>query len=133
MHDNIEILNKVVEDAKTRKANGVAGPSIWKEDLQPRAAVCARTIPLLEVEAKRLRETLASVSMLYYIGIQLLIKTQCEAENLDLQMQLEKSTKATEKMDARTVALLDKLDAVRLLVFYLENLFLIYFRFTIHG
>ena len=37
------------------------GKDVWREDLQPRAAVRARTIPLLENEAARLRATLEEV------------------------------------------------------------------------
>lgn len=35
---------------------------VWRENLQPRAAVRARTVPLLEKEVARLRATLEGVS-----------------------------------------------------------------------
>lgn len=66
MQENIDILHKIVNEAKDRKAKGEAGKDVWKEDLEPRAAVCARTVPILEAEVKKLRETLAAVSLCLY-------------------------------------------------------------------
>jgi len=58
---NIDILHAVVTEARARKQSGEIGKDVWKEDLQPRAVVCARTIPLWEDEAARLRATLEEV------------------------------------------------------------------------
>lgn len=62
IQENIDILHRVVNEAKDRKATGQIGNDVWKEDLEPRVAVCARTVPILESEVKRLQETLAEVS-----------------------------------------------------------------------
>lgn len=61
VQENIDILHRVVIEAKDRKAKGNIGKDVWQEDLEPRAAVCGRTVPILEQEAKRLRESLAAV------------------------------------------------------------------------
>ena len=66
--ENLDILHAVVLDATERKKNGTAGNDIWKEDLRPQAAIRARTVPLLEAEAQRLRAMLSEVrSALSYI------------------------------------------------------------------
>jgi hypothetical protein len=61
VQENVDILHRVVIEAKERKAKGDIGKDVWREDLEPRAAVCARTVPILEQEAKRLQEVLAAV------------------------------------------------------------------------
>lgn len=61
VQENIDVLHKLVTDAKERKTQGELGKDVWKEDLEPRVAVCARTIPILDAEVKRLREQLAKV------------------------------------------------------------------------
>ena len=55
-------LHAVVTEAKARKqADDVDGADIWKEDLAPRAAVRAKTIPLLQQERDRLMAELDEV------------------------------------------------------------------------
>lgn len=66
MQANVDTLHRIVSEAKDRKASGTAGKDVWKEDLEPRAAVCARTVPILEDEVKRLKETLQAVSRVLY-------------------------------------------------------------------
>ena len=61
VQENIDTLHRIVLEAKERKALGEVRKDAWKEDLDPRTAVCARTIPHLESEAERLRERLAAV------------------------------------------------------------------------
>ncbi|KAF9461527.1 hypothetical protein BDZ94DRAFT_1196078 [Collybia nuda] len=96
IQENIDILHRVVNEAKDRKARGEIGKDTWKEDLEPRVAVCARTVPLLESEVKRLRETLAKI----------------EKENHELQAQVERNVQTTQEANERAAVLLDKLDAV---------------------
>ncbi|KAF9453592.1 hypothetical protein P691DRAFT_658248 [Macrolepiota fuliginosa MF-IS2] len=91
---NIDILHNIVTEAKARKEKGEISKDVWREDLQPRGAVCARTIPVLETEAARLRETLA----------------QLEDENRHLQTQLEENIKTKDEADIRTLDLLQKLE-----------------------
>lgn len=62
IRENVDILHKIVTEAKARKERGELTKDVWREDLQPRNAVCARTIPVLEAETARLRETLAQAS-----------------------------------------------------------------------
>ena len=65
---NVDILHQVVTEARarrvqrgeTRSAAGT-GADTWRADLQPRAAVRARTIPALERERDSLRARLAEV------------------------------------------------------------------------
>jgi hypothetical protein len=72
---NIDTLHTVVNEAVARKARGELGQDVWKDLLEPHMAICARTAPLLEAEAKRLREMLKNVRrvilslFLYYLLI----------------------------------------------------------------
>ena len=58
-------MHAVVTEARTRRHAGEApGPDTWKADLNPRSAVRARTIPVLEGERDELRARLAQASHL---------------------------------------------------------------------
>lgn len=65
----MDILHQVVTEARARRQRGETaspagsdtGADIWRADLQPRAAVRARTIPTLERERDSLRVRLAEV------------------------------------------------------------------------
>ena len=57
----IDDLHAAVVEAKLRKQKGEVRPDIWKEDLHPRAATRARTVPLLEKERERLLAELQEV------------------------------------------------------------------------
>ena len=59
--ENLDNLHAVVTAARARKQADYDSKDVWREDLQPRAAVRARTIPLLEHERDRLRAELAQV------------------------------------------------------------------------
>ncbi|ESK94868.1 hypothetical protein Moror_14141 [Moniliophthora roreri MCA 2997] len=96
VQENIDTLHRIVNEAKDRKANGEARNDVWREGLEPRVATCARTVPLLEAEAARLRQTLATM----------------QARTSRVQAELEETVKATEDADARTNELLDQLDIV---------------------
>ena len=61
MKENLDNLHAVVTAARARKQAGYDGKDVWRDDLQPRAAVRARTVPLLEQERDRLRAELAQV------------------------------------------------------------------------
>jgi polyamine-modulated factor 1 len=63
---NVDILHKVVTEARARRQRGEAGSSAdtWRADLQPRAAVRAQTITTLERERDSLRARLAEVRFL---------------------------------------------------------------------
>lgn len=57
----IDDLHAAVVDAKLRKQRGEVRSDIWREDLHPRAATRARTVPLLENERERLLAELQEV------------------------------------------------------------------------
>lgn len=59
--ENLDNLQAVVTTARARRQTGYDGTDVWKEDFQPRAAVRARTVPLLERERDRLRAELSQV------------------------------------------------------------------------
>lgn len=60
--ENLDKLHAVVTEARARKqAEDYDGKDIWKEDLPPRAAVRAKTVPLLQQERDRLKAELAEV------------------------------------------------------------------------
>ncbi|KIK08979.1 hypothetical protein K443DRAFT_655704 [Laccaria amethystina LaAM-08-1] len=96
VQENIDVLHKLVTDAKGRKTQGELGKDVWKEDLEPRVAVCARTMPILDAEVKRLREQLA----------------EAKDNNSLIQVQLDENVKATDEASARALEILDKLDDV---------------------
>ncbi|KAF8074720.1 hypothetical protein FPV67DRAFT_1559403 [Lyophyllum atratum] len=96
VQENIDILHRVVNESKERKARGEAGKDVWREDLEPRVAVSARTVPMLESEVQRLRKALATM----------------EEENRHLQAQLQENVTATASSKQRADELLDKLDSV---------------------
>ncbi|KAI0654078.1 hypothetical protein C8Q70DRAFT_1030866 [Cubamyces menziesii] len=92
--ENLDNLHAVVTAARARKQAGYDGKDVWREDLQPRAAVRARTIPLLEKERDRLRAELS----------------QLTEENLELQSQMQRNVQAKDDADADAARLLDILD-----------------------
>ena len=59
--DNLDNLHAVVTAARARKQTEYEAKDVWRDDLQPRAAVRARTIPVLEKERDRLRTEFAQV------------------------------------------------------------------------
>ncbi|KAI0676032.1 hypothetical protein C8Q78DRAFT_1161386 [Trametes maxima] len=92
--ENLDNLHGVVTAARARRQVGYMGNDIWREDLQPRAAVRARTVPLLEKERDRLRAELS----------------QLTEENSELQSQMRHNVEAKEEADANAAKLLDILD-----------------------
>ncbi|KAK0189171.1 hypothetical protein F5146DRAFT_1003121 [Armillaria mellea] len=61
VQENIDILHRVIEEAKERKEARIERSDQWREDLEPRAAISARTISKLDEENARLREILSQV------------------------------------------------------------------------
>ncbi|KAG6907133.1 hypothetical protein DXG01_010352 [Tephrocybe rancida] len=98
VQENIDILHRVVNEAKERKIKGEVGKDVWREDLEPRAAVSARTVPIMESEAKRLRAALAEI----------------QEENIGLQARIEENVAVAANAKKVADQLLDKLDRVRL-------------------
>ncbi|KAI0774776.1 hypothetical protein BD413DRAFT_536292 [Trametes elegans] len=92
--ENLDNLHAVVTAARARKQAGYDGHDVWREDLQPRAAVRARTVPLLERERDRLQAELSELT----------------EENTDLQYQMCRNVQAKEEADADAAKLLDLLD-----------------------
>ncbi|KAG6332660.1 hypothetical protein ID866_6428 [Astraeus odoratus] len=77
VRENINTLHSVVTDARARKQRGdIHRKDLWKENLDPRAAVRARSVPLLQAETDRLRATLKKL----------------EEENVSLYEQTQKNT-----------------------------------------
>ncbi|KAG6832664.1 hypothetical protein H0H87_000846 [Tephrocybe sp. NHM501043] len=96
VQDNIDTLHRVINEAKERKTKDEVGKDVWRENLEPRAAVSARTVPIMELEVKRLRDALVEI----------------QEENRVLQAQMEANVQATENAKKSTEQLLDKLDMV---------------------
>ena len=70
---NVDILHQVVTEARARRQRGETGGGgtgvdSWRADLQPRAAVRAKTIPALERERDSLRTRLAQVRFFFYVS-----------------------------------------------------------------
>ncbi|KAK7012239.1 hypothetical protein R3P38DRAFT_3020048 [Favolaschia claudopus] len=94
LQTNIDILDKIVTDAKARKASDNIGPNVWTSNLHPRSAVCGRTIPILQAQAERLRESLAEI----------------EAENVTLVSKLDSQVKEINNLRSRSIQILDNFD-----------------------
>ncbi|KAJ7781046.1 hypothetical protein B0H16DRAFT_605648 [Mycena metata] len=95
LQTNVDILDKMVSEAKARKASGEIDPNVWTRDLPPRSAVAGRTVPVLEAQAQRLRESVAKL----------------EAENHALISELDQKVAKIGDLDARTTRILDNIDS----------------------
>ncbi|OCH91382.1 hypothetical protein OBBRIDRAFT_728873 [Obba rivulosa] len=91
---NLDNLHAVVTEARSRKQAGYTGKDVWREDLAPKAAVRARTVPLLEKERDRLAAELK----------------QLDEENLELQSTMQNNVQAREEVDDQTSQLLGLLE-----------------------
>ncbi|KAJ7507825.1 hypothetical protein B0H11DRAFT_1968817 [Mycena galericulata] len=91
---NVDILDKVVSEARARRKSGEIGPNVWTENLQPRSGVRGRGIPILEAQAKRLGDSLAKL----------------EAENLALLAQLEEKNDRFENLTARSIRISNEIN-----------------------
>jgi len=67
VQENIDTLHQVINDGKARKEQGTVGNDVWQENLEPRSAIAARTVPVLKREAERLKELIAEVSIDFFI------------------------------------------------------------------
>ncbi|KAK7687325.1 hypothetical protein QCA50_009831 [Cerrena zonata] len=94
--ENVDKLHAVVTDARARKQvdDDYDGKDLWKEDLPPRAAVRAKTVPLLQQERDRLKAELEEL----------------DQENQRLQAMMQANIDAQNAADEQTTALLDLLD-----------------------
>lgn len=68
VQENIDLLHKVVNEAKDRSLRGDTGNDVWKEGLEPRTGIAARTVPILKTEMDRLHESVEQVR--FYAGYQ---------------------------------------------------------------
>jgi len=90
----IDTLHKCVLEAKDSQKKGVVPKDAWRADLAPRAAVRARTAPVLEEERDRMRVQLEEL----------------EKENLELIAELEREKNDRATADAECQKLLNALD-----------------------
>jgi hypothetical protein len=72
-YEGIDAISAVVADAKEAlvKAQAEGGETVhlgdaWRSDIQPRAAVHAVTVPLIEAERVRLESEVEEVSLCQY-------------------------------------------------------------------
>ncbi|KAI6148929.1 hypothetical protein BKA82DRAFT_4142824 [Pisolithus tinctorius] len=64
VRENINTLHAVVTEARAGKQRAeVDRKDLWKEDLDPRGAVRAHMVPVLQAERERLKETLHQASI----------------------------------------------------------------------
>ncbi|EJD07353.1 uncharacterized protein FOMMEDRAFT_100544 [Fomitiporia mediterranea MF3/22] len=96
--ENIDKLHAVVTEARERKQAGLPpGPDTWKPNLEPRTAVRARTIPILQREKAALEKKLGAM----------------EEENLELQREIIDNVDAMKRNvdeEQRQYDFLDELD-----------------------
>ncbi|KAF8494446.1 hypothetical protein F5888DRAFT_659999 [Russula emetica] len=101
---NVDILHQVVTEARARRQRGETGSAVgggtgtdtWRADLQPRAAVRARTIPALERERDSLRARLAEM----------------EKENMELYKEVQENVAAQNRADAKTAEIFAFFDEI---------------------
>lgn len=118
----------MVTEARARKQAGYNGKDVWIDNLHPGAAVRARTIPLLEAEKRRLQAQLDEVRPFDLLDSPVTDMTsytlKLDATNRKLQEEMQRNVKAREEIDQETSGLLDILDAVSILSFLLNCIFL---------
>ncbi|KAH9964967.1 hypothetical protein BC827DRAFT_1126987 [Russula dissimulans] len=96
---NVDTLHQVVTEARARRqrdGGSVPGKDGWRPDLQPRAAVRARTIPALERERDSLRARLAEM----------------ERENMKLYREMQENVAAQERANAKTAEIFAFFDEI---------------------
>jgi len=102
---NVDILHQVVTEARARRVQrgetvsppgGGTGADTWRADLQPRAAVRARTIPALERERDSLRARLAEM----------------EKENMELYQEVQENVAAQSRADEKTAEIFAFFDEI---------------------
>lgn len=108
----IDDLHAAVVDAKLRKQKGEIRPDTWREDLHPRAATRARTVPLLERERERLLAELQEVFLLTPPSAIAHAPSQLEGENLRLQEEIASNVRQFGENEKKAESLLDVLDEV---------------------
>ncbi|KAF5335975.1 hypothetical protein D9611_006380 [Ephemerocybe angulata] len=94
VQESIDILHKIVQDAKERKARGEVRKDAWRENLNPRTSVCAKTIPVLEKDVARLKKQLE----------------EAEELNQELQRQLQEVTGETDEVNQQALDIVRQLD-----------------------
>ena len=107
-------MHAVATEARARYHKGEMGKDVWREDMDPRTAVRARTIPVLEAEAARLRAQLAQVCHVItniFLGLS---GGQMEERNLQRQRELEEKVREKQEAEEKIKAIFDFLDSVRL-------------------
>ncbi|CAK5267642.1 unnamed protein product [Mycena citricolor] len=87
LQNKIDILDKMVRDAKTRKASGDLGPDVRSDEMRPQSAVYGRTVPILRAEIARM-----------------------EGQNLALADDLQAVVKEGDILQKRIDDILDKVD-----------------------
>ncbi|KAN0141850.1 hypothetical protein V8E53_000312 [Lactarius tabidus] len=93
----VDVLHGVVTDARAQRRQGeTPGANRWREDLQPREAVRARTTLTLERERDLLRARLA----------------QMERENMELYREIQEHEAAQERTEARTAEIFAFFDEI---------------------
>jgi len=108
----IDDLHAAVVDAKLRKQRNEVRTDVWREDLHPRAATRARTVPLLERERERLQVELREVFSLTSFIFTRSCPFQLEDENLKLQEEIESNVRQFNENEKGAENLLDVLDQV---------------------
>ncbi|CAK5274002.1 unnamed protein product [Mycena citricolor] len=94
LQNKIDILDKMVRDAKTRKASGDLGPDVRSDEMRPQSAVYGRTVPILRAEIARVRS----------------LHAKMEGQNLALADDLQAVVKEGDILQKRIDDILDKVD-----------------------
>ncbi|KAA1475502.1 hypothetical protein DENSPDRAFT_866962 [Dentipellis sp. KUC8613] len=94
--NNVDKLHEAVTEARARKRRGETGKDVWREDLDPRSAVRARVVPVLEAERDRLKDQL----------------TKMRNQNAELRKTVQAHARERKEMDEKTAEILNFIDEV---------------------
>jgi len=95
--EGVNILHAVVTEARVRKKQGETDRlDIWRESLDPRSAVRARGVRVMEAEVERLKATLSKM----------------EQENLAISRQIKEDDAKAQEAEEKANELLDLFDDV---------------------
>jgi hypothetical protein len=115
LRSHIDDLFAVVNAQKARARSGEAytGLDAWRNDLPPRTAARARTVPRLEAERQRLRKELDEVGApSRNVSDPPLTDAQLESQAAGRQAQMQEYVRAKQSADAEAVRVLDEVEAV---------------------
>ncbi|TEB33130.1 hypothetical protein FA13DRAFT_1754234 [Coprinellus micaceus] len=94
VQENVDILHKIVQDSKDRKSKGEIRNDAWRENINPRTSICAKTIPVVEKDIARLQRQLK----------------EAEDLNRELLRELEEEARQTDEVNGHALEIVQQVD-----------------------